>query len=534
VPDISTTPRQALTAHQLNLLESTRVIPWVFNLQSRCFTYIGPQIEGLLGYPAVAWYEPQFWSRHLHPDDRELAARFFTQAATEGRDHEFEYRMIAAGGHTVWLHDIVHVVHQNGRPVALQGYLLDISEEKRAQEVMNSLARATSVLDVDAFLQTCVRDMARAYDARYAFIGLLKESGDEVRTLAVWAADRLAPTFEYRLEGTPCKDVLDLKKELIPRDAARLYPMDSMLADMQVESYFGAPLISSTGAMLGLVAVLDTRPMELSRWTAPILGVFATRISVELERKFANDSLSELNSLLEERVRERTEQLEAFSYSVSHDLRAPLRSITGFARALAMDYGDRLDITGMDYLSRVSKAAGRMSRLIDDLMELSRVSRAPLQTRALDLTALAREIMDALHGVQRERNVTLHTDAAMNVIADPGLLRIVLTNLLENALKYTRKMESAEIEFRAEDFDGEQVFSVSDNGIGFDPAQAERLFRPFQRLDNANNYPGTGVGLATVDRIIRRHGGRVWADTSRSTGARFCFTLGSPNPSWNL
>lgn len=518
---------------QQRLLESTRIIPWEFDLREQRFTYIGPQIETLLGYPVDAWYEPGFWPRHMHPDDQPWAPNFCLQAARDGQDHEIEYRMLDSQGRCVWLRDLVNVVSDASGPVVLQGYLLDITEEKRAQDVMEALARASSVLDTEDFLHNCVRDLARAYDAPYAFIGLLKPNQTQVTTLAVWAGDRLAKNFEYDLEGTPCKDILDLKKELIPRDAGRLYPTDTMLLDMGVESYFGAPLVASSGKMLGLVSVMDTRPMELTRWTAPILGVFATRISVELERKFATERLQELNLRLEERVRQRTSDLEAFTYSVSHDLRAPLRTIEGFALALQEDMADQLNEQAQDYLNRIRQGAVRMNGLIDDLLELSRVTRTTMHTERLQLDTLAREVAEELLNRHPGPAPDLHISTRATVLADPGLLRIALTNLLENALKYSRGKESPRIEVKADERADGQVFCVSDNGIGFDMARAEKLFQPFQRLDNARGYPGSGVGLATVARVIHRHGGLIWADASPGEGARFYFTLGEPDDTWN-
>jgi PAS domain S-box-containing protein len=198
-----------------------------------------------------------------------------------------------------------------GEPTYLLGISLDITEQKRAQEIMAFLARTSSASDPDAFFRSCVRKLAESYGARYAFIGLLLDSGQDVQTLAVWAGDDFAPNFEYSLDGTPCRDVLNLREELIPHDAARLYPDDAMLVQMGVDSYYGTPLISSSGQLMGLISVMDTQAMALTRWTAPLLGVFASRITAELERKGAADSLRELNASLEQRVMERTAELEA-------------------------------------------------------------------------------------------------------------------------------------------------------------------------------------------------------------------------------
>jgi light-regulated signal transduction histidine kinase (bacteriophytochrome) len=353
-----------------------------------------------------------------------------------------------------------------------------------------------------------------------------------VRTLAVWAGDGFAPNFEYNLDGTPCKDILDLRKELIPQDASRLYADDLMLVQMGIDSYFGAPLISSNGTMLGLMSVMDTKPMELTRWTAPILGVFASRVAVELERKAATDSLRELNASLEQRILQRTteleaanKELEAFSYSVSHDLRAPLRAVDGFSQLLLEDYAQMLDESGRDYLRRIRGGAQHMSAVIDDLLKLSRVTRAPLQPEEVDLSAHAYEILADLKSSAPDRQVRIDIATGLRGMGDPGLLRIVLENLLHNAWKYSGKKPESHIRFGAELRDGALVFTVRDNGAGFDMKFADKLFGAFQRLHPREEFEGTGIGLATVARIIRRHGGKVWAEAVPGAGATFYFTL---------
>ncbi len=531
----SHSPDSAVPPRYRSLLESTRAIPWKYDLAEDRYTHIDPQIEAILGHPAEAWLEPGFWQAHIHPDDHEWMPRFCHEAACRGKDHEVEYRMLAADGRTVWLRDHVNVIGGTEGSTHLQSFLFDISEQKQAQAVMEFLARTSSADDPDDLFQRCVRNLAQAYGARYAFIGLLLDSGADVRTLAVWANDGLAPNFDYTLEGTPCKDILDLRKELIPRDAARLYPDDTMLAQMGVESYFGTPLVSSSGRMRGLITVMDTKPMLLTRWTAPLLGVFATRVAAELDRKEVTDRLRELNASLEQRVMQRTAELEAanqelkaFSYSVSHDLRAPLRAIDGFSRALLEDYAGLIDTTGKDYLQRVRNSAQHMGTLIDDMLKLSRVTQAPLQPEPVDLGSMAEAVVAQLRRQDPTRDVRVDIAAGLHAVGDPGLLRIMLENLLGNAWKYTGKTAAAQIVFDASQRDGETVFRVCDNGAGFDMQYADKLFGAFQRLHRRDEFEGTGVGLATVRRIVHRHGGRVWAEAEPGRGARFHFTLDPP------
>jgi signal transduction histidine kinase len=218
-------------------------------------------------------------------------------------------------------------------------------------------------------------------------------------------------------------------------------------------------------------------------------------------------------------------ELESFSYSVSHDLRAPLRSIDGFSQALLDDYGDKLDPAAQGHLRRVRAATQRMSTLIDDLLNLSRVTRTPMRREEVSLTALAESVVQGLRRNRPARQVEFLIEEGLIVEGDSHLLRVMLENLLGNSWKYTSKHERARIEFRRHTRDGQRVYFVRDDGAGFDPRYAGRLFGPFQRLHGDHEFPGTGIGLATVQRILRRHGGEVWAEGAIEQGATFYFSL---------
>ncbi|HEX7038209.1 MAG TPA: PAS domain S-box protein [Pseudomonadales bacterium] len=235
-----------------------------------------------------------------------------------------------------------------------------------------------------------------------------------------------------------------------------------------------------------------------------------------------NERLTRDNAELEALNRE----LEAFSYSVSHDLRAPLRAIDGFSQALLEDFGDRLGPEARGHLDRVRNAAQRMGQLIDDLLKLSRVARAQLDLQEVDLSALAREVTDELQRAEPAREVEIDIRDGLRVTADPRLLRIALENLFDNAWKFTGGRSPGRIELGCTEADGETVFDLRDNGVGFDMAYVDQLFRAFQRLHDAREFPGTGIGLATVQRIVHKHGGRIWAEAVPGRGAAFHFTLG--------
>lgn len=252
------------------------------------------------------------------------------------------------------------------------------------------------------------------------------------------------------------------------------------------------------------------------------------------EHKRAAEEIRHLNADLERKVSERTielevanRELEAFSYSVSHDLRAPLRSIDGFSQAIIEDCSDQLDEQSKGYLGRVRAATQHMGHLIDDLLKLAQVTRAEINREAVNLSTLAESVRVNLESVAHERQVDWRIEPGLTTIGDARLLRVVLDNLLGNAWKFTGKVNPARIEFGALQLaDGEQAYFVRDNGVGFDMTYADKLFGAFQRLHNVKDFQGTGIGLATVQRIIHRHSGRIWADSIAGAGATFYFSLG--------
>ena len=283
--------------------------------------------------------------------------------------------------------------------------------------------------------------------------------------------------------------------------------------------------LPGAGAAPALMLDACQDPSHVEDSLAAILTTFeqAFRGYMDANRKLAaqNQALATAKAVTEAANRE----LEAFSYSVAHDLRAPLRSVDGFCQILDEEYSSKLDETGRNYLSRVRGAAQHMGTLIDDLLHLARITQGDLARSTVNLSQIAAQITDGLHDSAPERAVEFTIAKDIIVSGDPRLLRVVLENLFSNAWKFTAAQPVAHIEFGSELIDGQTVLYVRDNGVGFDMAYAGKLFRAFQRLHSVHEFPGTGIGLATVQRILNKHGGRIWAEASPGRGATFLFVL---------
>lgn len=306
------------------------------------------------------------------------------------------------------------------------------------------------------------------------------------------------------------------------------------LREEGLRAYARVPLVWQ-GQLLGALNLWVDRPGGFAPERLAMAREVADQLAVAIQYARLHEQVQRYAAELEGRVAERTaelaaanRELESFSAAVSHDLRAPVRSIDGFSRALLEDYAGALDEQGQDYLRRICAATRRMAEMIDALLLLSRVTRAELQRGAVDLSAMARAVAAELQRQEPARQVAFVIAEGLTATGDARLVRLVVENLLSNAWKFTAKQPAAEIAFGAlAPPEGPPVFFVRDNGTGFDMAYADKLFGAFQRLHGASEFPGTGIGLATVQRIVHRHGGRIWAEGTVDQGATFYFTLGA-------
>ena len=283
-----------------------------------------------------------------------------------------------------------------------------------------------------------------------------------------------------------------------------------------IRFYAGAPLFTEEGYGLGTLCVIDSKPRTLSDEQQKALLVLRTHVLKLLDLRLKTRELADLNR-----------ELETYSYTVSHDLRAPLRAISGFSKILIDDHAASLDGETKDLLTRIHDAATRMRKMTDDLLYLSRVVRMPLKIDRTNLSKLAGEIISELSKAEPNRCVDVNIQPNVVADGDPELLRIVLENLLDNAWKYTSRREHAMIEFGNEKSNGRTAHYVRDNGAGFEMAYVGKLFEPFKRLHSDSEFNGIGIGLAIVKRIIQRHNGKIWTEAYVDQGATFHFTLSS-------
>jgi signal transduction histidine kinase len=501
--------------------------------------------------------------RAIHPDDLDRVIDAWGEAML-GAAYDIEHRVLV-GGETRWVRNCAVIERDaQGNILSGMGMLQDITVAKSAQmdiERLNHLYRLLSRVNEAIVRAPAKHELFEAVCQaaiesglfRFAWVGML--DGNWVIPVAHGGVEQgyMSGKFgilidDERTGNGPTGRAIREDAHVIAQDIEHDPSMapwrdDALMRGFRASAAFP---IHEAGTVVGAVNVYA---MEAQFFTPDIVDLmlelaadisFALNAFAERERReLAEREVLHLNAVLERRVADRTRQLEmtnkeldAFSYSVSHDLRAPLRSIDGFSQMLLKKHHGQLDAQSEDYLERICRATRRMGQLIDDLLRLAHVTRSTLKQIPVDLSKLAHETVEELHKAHPERTVEFAAQTGLTVHGDPGLLRVLMENLIGNAWKYTGKKAHAKIEFGAYTRDGEPVFFVRDNGAGFNMDYAGKLFGAFQRLHGENEFQGTGIGLATVQRIVHRHGGTVWAEAREGEGATFYFTL--PQPEYGI
>jgi PAS domain S-box-containing protein len=492
--------------------------------QDRCYRFVNQRYAENFGKPVADMVGKMY--RNVVGEAYYLATLSNVNAAFSGQCISYETTIDLPGIGTRWL--MVSYMpdvdeQSNVKGIFVVGY--DITERKQAEEEIRRFNKELEqrVVERTAQLQAANQQLENEIAERRRAEEAVRQSEERFRCLSEAAFEAIVIH-----EGGVLLSANDQYSEMFgyePKELLGKQVLPLTVAPEAIESMRKEITTGGVGPYesIGLRKDGTKFPMEI-RVREMEYGGRKVRVAAIMditERKRAEESLQQRTAQLETA----NEELEAFAYSVSHDLRAPLRGIDGWSLALLEDCYDQLDEPARQYLDRVRSEAQRMGLLIDDLLQLSRVTRAEVQTSAVDLTALAQTVVARLRATQPERQVEVVIQPGLMVQGDARLLAIVLTNLLDNAWKFTGTRRLARIEFGQTEAEGHPAFFMRDNGVGFDMTYAQKLFGVFQRLHKASEFPGTGIGLATVQRIVHRHGGRVWAEAHVDQGATFYFTL---------
>jgi PAS domain S-box-containing protein len=540
------------------LADSAPSLIWMSTADGNCFylnrrwlEFTGRTLEQSCGHG---------WAAAVHPEDRAHVLDRNEAAFDATAPFSVEYRLRRHDGEYRWM--LNHGTPRLARDGTLMGYIgtcIDIHDRVAAERRIRRLSTLYAALSkaneamartrATAELLQQVCDIAVEH-GRFAVatVGLVEPDGGHARlvasagdTLGCFEGNMLSLAPDAPRRNAPSVIAMRENRPFISNDRnhdSRTLPLENRAARVLIHSSAALPL-HRDGQVTGFLTVHATELDYFDDEMVELLGLLAADLSFALDtmagnarREEAEAALRQLNATLEAKVEERTRslqaanrELEAFSYSVSHDLRAPLRAITGFAQMIAEEHGERLDREARGYLERVRAAASRMSRLIDDLMNLCRIARMSLTREPLDLSRMAAEVMAELQEGDPQRAVQVRITPALSAQADRGLVQIVLSNLLGNAWKFTARSARPAIAFGAGEHAGVPAFYVRDNGAGFDMQHAEKLFTPFQRLHSEQEFAGTGIGLAMVQRIVERHGGSVAAQSTLGEGTTIWFTL---------
>jgi PAS domain S-box-containing protein len=466
----------------------------------------------------------------LTPKHREA---FVERLLRDGRVDGYETRMRHKDGHLVDTRLWAELVDVDGERCILS-CTVNITEEKQRENLLLNVARGVAAETGEAFFGALTRHLETTVGADMVVIGECREDG-RVRTLAIQQNGQAASNFSFNPQGTPCDQTLRQQEMLVcAHELAKQYPQATSLIASGCQAYLGKALRDADGSPIGVIFALWAREVEIGSDTQALIAIFASRANAELVRLRRDREIQQFRETLEQRVRERTAdlqnlnaELDSFAYSVSHDLKSPLRAIDGFTRLLDEALGERLSADERQLLDRVLHSTNRMGSLINDLLALARVSQGRLERQAVDLSALANQVVLQERQKYPERDIRYRVEPDLQAHCDPRLARIALENLFANAFKYTRTRDQTLIEWGRLP-DQPESFFVRDNGVGFDMAYADKLFKPFQRLHMPSEFEGTGIGLATVRRIIERHGGSIRGEGKPGEGAVFTFTFGDP------
>lgn len=506
----------------------------ICRLRDGMYLEVNQANERVLGYRAdeLLGHTPHDMNIWLSEPDR---IAYTGQLQRQGQVLGYATRLRNRQGGTTDVQLWSQVIELNGEPCEL-AYTINMSEEKRREALLMNVAEGVSAQTGAAYFLSLAQHLADAIGADGVVIGEIFAQ-DRIDTLALIHEGDLQPNRSLMLQNTTYASMLLQEGPMFIENRSRHLQRSCPPFDhTRVMSLAGMALRDADGSPVGLLGVVWHQMPEVDDKLQALLTIFGSRCNAELLRLRRDREISQLQATLEQRVARRTEQLqylnrelESFSYSVSHDLKSPLRSIDGFLHLLREQLAGRMTEQDEDLVQRVSNAVARMNSLINDLLALARVSQGQLQRMDVNLSELAGDVVRQERHRDPTREIEIVIPPGLMANCDPRLAHIVLENLIGNAWKYSRHQPDARIELgRCPDPQGSLTgFFVRDNGAGFEMSRADRLFKPFTRLHSPSEFEGSGIGLATVRRIIERHGGQIRGEGKTGEGAMFCFSFGS-------
>jgi len=468
-------------------------------------------------------------------DDRQKISRLIQELKNGASFYSDEATGSKLDKSTFDLHIQANTINYQSKP-HIFAILHDFSKLRKTHNAIKLVASGVADYTGLLFFQHLVLQLAKVCQTKHALVTIIKGGStaheNTMTSLAYCRFGKIVENIDLDLEGSLCDPKYSPIIQSLAKDVLELYPDDKFLHEIAAESLICAQIQNSDGTPLGYLLVIDDRTRLDLEHFSEILQIFAARAAAEIERMQAEEFLRKGHEKLEALVATRTlelsavnQELESFSYSVSHDLRAPLRAIEGYSTLLHEELDEFKNDNIAEFIKSIRRNAIQMSQLIDDLLALSRVTRKELTTKDINLSKIVAESVTACREREPRSNITVTIEPDVWINGDPGLMSIAINNLVSNAWKYTRKKQHAILEFGTKKKGGKLCYYIKDNGTGFDMKFADKLFSAFHRLHASNEYEGTGIGLATVYRIIKRHGGSVWSTSSKGNGATFYFNL---------
>lgn len=500
---------------------------WEYDGDSKCYTNIDASFSELTGYSPEECLQANFRFAIIHQDDIDWINH---KPKGSNRFHK-EYRITTKNNGLIWVRDTINIDIRANNKIVMHGHMIDITDQKAVETAMQTLATSAPNDGNSDFFYECVKNISHVYHAKYAFIGLLNRDRNTVSTLAVWANNEKADNFEYDLEGTPCQDIIRLVKELIPTNVQALYPQDVLLQHMGVDSYFGTPLTNDNGDMIGLIAILDDNPMQLTSWTAPVLSLFSRRISVELEKRDQHENLIKMIEIAEAANRAKSD----FLANISHELRTPMHAIMGFS-SQGIRRIDKVDSDKiLSYFTHINNSASNLLHLLNNLLDISK-----LESGKFDIIKSKNCINHRLENCISEQQLSIKNNSLTIEISpnenieafhfDANKISQVISNLLSNSIKFSPAGGKIEIKMDVSNNESGKIFTfkIIDQGPGIPDAELLNVFDKFVQSSRTNTGAGgSGLGLAICQNIIESHNGKIWAQSSESneTGAILIFEL---------